>query len=293
MVGKKGLDCTRTPQNFNIATRVLTWTPVQWNITLSQCFKDFESTCAIYSLDTGKDIADFTGKDVMGIIGDFLVTAMKKFIIRLAWFSDTAAKNVSDSGTIKNDVDVEYFNILDGLFKQIDVQCTANAKQKVTIAENAKATYAEQQLDKANIQGYLEKLYYNAPIKLKQMTGNVIYCTLSFYEAYQKSLQGTGLESLLMNMQNGMKTLSFNGIPLMPLPIWDELLLNFDTGTKLINPHRALFTNQEVLGMAVDNLNSFEDLDIWYSKETRKVNMDAAGKADVKLMNPELFVYAV
>jgi len=66
----------------------------------------------------------------------------------------------------------------------------------------------------------------------------------------------------------------------------------FNNGTKLVNPHRALFTNKGVLGMAVDSLDSFENLKIWYENKDRQVYTDVAGKADVKLMNPDLFVYA-
>ena len=293
LIGKGGYGCKPSSDNFQISSRKITWAPKSWSTLIEQCFTDLQSTAAIYSMNTGVDTADFTNTDIMNIVGEALTNAMKKFIMRLAWFNDTAVKNFSDSGTLTNDVSVDYFNILDGLFKQIDIQCTSNAKQKVAIAENAGASFEAQKMDDTKVQGYLAKLYYQASPILRQMQGNVILCTQSFADSYQRSLSGLQLETMLANLTDGKSSLSYNGIPIVAMPIWDEMITNyFNNGTKLVNPNRALFTNQRVLGLAVDNLNSFENFSTWYEKKDREVYTDIAGKADVKLMNEKLFVYA-
>lgn len=293
MVGKAGAGCDLTAQNWQISTRTFTWVPKDWYVYLTQCYSEFLNTAAVYSLQYGINIADFTNTEIGNILSAYLLKSLRKFIIRLAWFNDTSAATVANSGTLKTGTDISYFNILDGLFKQIELQCTANAKQKVTIKENANSTYATQKISVDNIQGYLEDLYFNAPIALRNMSDNFILCTQSFFDAYKKSLQVIHVETNLSYLENGKETLSYNGVKLIPMPIWDEMLQNYDTGTKLINPHRALFTNKAILGLAVDSFDSFENIDMWFDKDSQKVKELVRGKADVKLTNPNLFMYAV
>jgi hypothetical protein len=96
------------------------------------------------------------------------------------------------------------------------------------------------------------------------------------------------------NLLNGQKTLSFNGIPMIPIPIWDEFIATYENnGLKLNNPHRALFTTKEILAVGVDSESSFDDMDIWYEKKDRRNYIELMGKADAKLLNPAQFQLAI
>ena len=105
LVGKARQGCNPTPQEWKIGTRTVKWQPKAWEILLEECWTDLEATAAIYALNTGVDIADFTDTDYYAIIVQVLSVAIKKFIIRLVWFSDEDAANVSDGG-IMNDTGV-------------------------------------------------------------------------------------------------------------------------------------------------------------------------------------------
>jgi hypothetical protein len=293
LVGLASTGCTPSAQSFQIGSRTIKWSPVEWEVFISQCWKDLRSTMATYSLNTGVNAKDFTSTDYMNVVVDQLTMALKKFLIRFAWFNDTDADNVTGGGVITDGLDLDYFNLVDGLFKQIDTQVTANPAQLVAITENAGVSYVAQKITPANVIGYLQKLVFGAPNKLKGLAGNFILCTQSFYDGYIMALQSDKIQATYTNLVDGMQTVTFNGIPLIALPIWDEMIAEFeDTGAKYHAPNRAVYTNKSVLGLGLDDVNQFETVDAWHSKDKRTVNMEAGGQADVKLMNPDLFMIA-
>lgn len=294
LVGVAGQGCDPTAQDWKIGTRTVKWTPKSWEILIEDCWKDLESTCAVYALKQGVDVSDFSTTDYYAIVVQVLSVAIKKFIVRLAWFSDTDAKNVSANGVITNGVDTKYFSIIDGFWKQIIAQTTVNAAQRVAIAENTGATYAQQELSPTSVANYLKALKYKASMVLRSMTDAIVPCTQSVYDAWEQYNQGKEIESLYTNLINGTKTLKAYNMTLVPLPIWDEMILKYEnTGTKLNNPHRAVLTTKSNLNIGVDKESSFEDMRIWYNPDSRKVKTELMGKFDAKLYNPELLQVAI
>lgn len=294
MIGKATSGCSITATEWKVGSRKITWVPKDWGFLIELCFADLETTAAVYALNKGVEISDLTQTEYAAIMVEFLAVAIRKFIYRVVWFGDTAADNIANGGDITDGVDATFFTLLDGLFKQMDTQVTANPAQGVSIAENAGLTYATQVMVDANVQGYLSKIYYQADIRLRSMPDNFILCTQSVYDSYQRSLMADKIESTYKNLTEGISVLTYNGIPLIPMQIWDELIqANNDTTAKWVSPNRAVFTNKKVLGIAVDSTTSFENLKIWLDDETDKTKMKARGKIDAKLQNPLFFTYAV
>jgi hypothetical protein len=302
LVGKASNGCNPIPHSFSIPTRLVKWEPKDWEILIHACWSELKNTAAAYSLKSGTLIADFTSTDYMQIVITVLTEAMKKFVLRVLWFGDEDAENYvpahdlepASGGEITEGVDVGYFTLLNGFWKQIALQYTAQSSQRVTIAENAGATEAAQKMVPANVQGYLSKLKYGAPVTLRSQSGLMYICTQSVYDAYEQSLSGIALESMYRNLVDGQKTLAYSGIPLVPIPIWDELIAAyFKVGDKLVNPNRVLLTTKEVLGVGVDDESSFGNIDIWYDKDTRKVKMEGMGILDAKLTNPAMLMVGI
>lgn len=294
MLGVAGQGCNPTAQAWSIATRKVTWAPKSWEVYVAQCWTDLEATIAVFSLKSGVSRPDFSESDYMNIVIDFLIQGIKDMMMRLAFFGDTAAKNIADGGTLTAGVSKLHFNWMDGFFKQMVTQYTIDSNQHVTISENAGASYALQALPSTNIQSYLQSLISQADPELMQMQGNVIICTRSFYNAYKLSLQGLGIPETYMNLTTGKNELMYDGYPIYPVDTWDSIIrANYDNGTKWVNPHRAIFTNPSVLAIGVDDEGSFRNTEVWYNKDTRQVKFQAMGQMDAKLANPKLFVYAV
>lgn len=295
-VGVANQGCNPTPQPWNIGTRKLVWEPKTWEILLALCWTDLENAATIYSLHNKIDIPYFEDTDYMNIIRSVLEQAMKDFWWRLTWFNDTEAAHVTDGGTITDGATLDFLTIIDGLWKQIWTQVGVNASQRAaTITENTGTTYAGQRLDKANVQQYLSDVVFGASLILRQQPDQFILVTQSVYDAYKQSLMDACcLESARGALMNGIESLTFNGIPVVAIPQWDMMIREFeDTGTKLNNPHRILYTTRSVLGVGVDDATAFDSLRIWPNFDTREVKIEGMGRSDAKLTNPELFTLGI
>lgn len=298
LVGRASQGCEPEAQDYAVGTRKVKWTPADWEILLHLCYTDITSTIAAFDLKNGLKKPDLTDSDYVDAIVTALHRSIEKFLWRFIWFMDTDAANIADGGVITAGVDVNYFNLIDGLWKQIFAQATAQASQHVAIAANSEATKALQdsQLTPSGVKAMLESMTYKAPMVLRQQTDKVIYVTQSIYDAYQKSLSDVAvaaLESREENFINGMPALKVNGWPVIAMPMWDEIIRAYeDNGTTFNKPHRALATTPKILGVGFDKVGDFDALDIWYDKDTRKVKIEGMGNGDAKLLDPKLLIVA-
>lgn len=282
LIGKAGFKTGNdiTNDEYSVKVRNVTFVPKQWGARLLIDYTSFITNCGVYALKKGCQIANLQDTDIMEVLIESIARAIAKFQWRLYWFNNTQITVTTDSttGDLKQGTDKEYFNIIDGFFAQMLKQIETNSAQKVTYSAT-------------DIAKTLEDLYFNASITLRDQPDQVILCTQSFADQYRKMLSSKGeLESMLANLENGKKVLTYQGVPLEPIKIWDEIIANyFDTDTA---KHRAVFTAKSVLGCATDSMNSFKDFNIFYDDFRRQTFVDIAGKADCKLLNPEMFVYA-
>ena len=366
LVGKASQGCSPDAQDYTIGTRKVLWQPKSWEIYLSECYKDLESTAAVYALNQHTRISDLTDTDYMAIVVKVLTESVKKMLYRFVWFNDTDADNVEvtylpkaeeteqtvgsaivgtvyagvtsstagavqcaledgtivylagtaavgtaaddtiyyskdtvntvavlSGGNITSGVDTDYFNLLDGLFKQLET-AVAGGAASVTIAANNKATKAEQDSALTGDAAYaiLKDMYYKAPVQMRG-AGMRFLVTQSVADAYEEYLNGKGIESTYRNLTEGIKELKFKGIEVYALPIWDEMIRSYqDLGTKFYKPHRAVLVEKANLAVGTPSEEAFGEMDIWYSKETKKTNIRLEDKIDAKLLNTERLVFA-
>lgn len=295
LVGVANQGCSPTPQPWNINTRKAVFDPKAWEVLIHECWTDLQDTAVVYSLRTGVNIPDFQDTDYMNVLLEVLGSSMREFWWRLYWFNDTASENVTDGGVITDGIDVKYFNILDGFWKQIMTQLTTNPAQRVTITENAATAYAGQQVTPANAKTYFQNLYYKAPLILRQQRDGFILTTQSLYDAYMMNFQDTCcLESARVALLNGMDAISISGVPIIPIPEWDTIIQKYeDTGTKWNNPNRAVYTTKAVLAAGIDNGNAFDDFRVWYDPNTRLIKIEGMGQSDGVLANPAMLQVAI
>lgn len=296
LVGVKSTGCNPEAQEFRVGTRKVTWTPKDWEILIEMCYTEVEDTIAALGLNSGLNKPDLTNTDYMNIVIEALRKAMVHFLWRFIWFNDSTAKNVTGGGLITNGVDVKYFNIIDGLWKQIFAQATAKPAQRIIITENAGSTYAAQELDPDNARAFLYKMTFAAPLELRDLGDAVIYVTQSVYDAYTQSLSDSekvAIESREEKFINGVPVLKCNGYRVIAMPEWDmNIRKYFDNGTSLNLPHRAIMTSKRVLGVGFDSASDFDKLDVWYNKDERMNKIEAMGNGDAKILHPDLFVVA-
>lgn len=293
LVGQAGQGCNPTAQSWAISTRKVTWTPKEWEVFVSECAEDLKSTAAVYALNKGTRMDDLTDTDYMAIVVKVLADAVKDFMYRLIWFNDTNAANVSNSGIITNGVSVNYFNIIDGLFKQLETAVSGGAPT-VAISANAQTTKALQlagMTDSAAFQ-LLSDMYYAAPVEMRGAGKMMFIVTQTIADAYQQYLIGKGIESTYKNLVEGIPALTFLGVPVIPMPFWDKNIQAYnDLGNTYYKPHRAVLIEKANLGVGTPSEEAYGEFDIWYDKTSRKNYILIKDKLDAKLLNDKRLVY--
>ena len=66
----------------------------------------------------------------------------------------------------------------------------------------------------------------------------------------------------------GIKQSEYNGIPLVVIPFWDEMIQGYEgTADKWNNPHRAIYTIKDNLLVGLESENELAEIDIWFEKK--------------------------
>lgn len=297
LVGKAGQGCNPTTQDWNINTRKVLWQPKTWEVFIDECASDIETTAAVYCQNQGTRMDDLTDTDYMAIIVSVLTDAVRDFMYRLVWFNDSDADNYAENGDgiITPGVDVSYFNIIDGLFKQLQTAVTDAPKLLVTIAANTQATKVAQMagMDADSAYKLMTSMYYSAPIELRSSGKMRFIVTQSVADAYQQYLTGKGIESEYKNLVDGISALYFLGVPVIPMPIWDRMIQSYnDLGATFYKPHRAVLAEQANLAVGTPSEEAYGTFDVWYDKTTRKNYVLLKDKLDAKLLDGKRIVYA-
>lgn len=207
------------------------------------------------------------------------------------------------TGEYTEDIDIDYFNIIDGLFKQLRGYVAEDDKRGITITANSQSSKDAQleYMTPERAYNLLLSMWYKAPMKLRNMKAdqNVenrpkFLVTQTIADAYEQYLIGKGIDRTYINLTEGVEVLSLLGIAVVPMPVWDEMIQAYqDLGDTYFKPHRALLTTKSVLAVGTPTEGKlFGNFDIWYNKDERKTKILLKDKLDAKIANPDHFIYA-
>lgn len=203
---------------------------------------------------------------------------------------------INNGGTYTEDTNTDYFDIIDGLFKQIRSAYVADSNIHVNITANEAATKALQMSGMTPDAAYalLSGMYYKSSIKMRQNKANLRFLvTQTIADAYEQYLVGKGIEATYRNLVDGISSLMFNGIPVIAMPIWDENIQSWqDLGDTFYFPHRALLCDKVILAVGTPSTEVYSGMDLWYDKTTRKNYILIKDRMDAKLLNDKELVYA-
>ena len=106
MVGKASQGCNPTFGTSVLATSEKEWDIREWEVAEKICYKDLEGTVAQVAMRTKTNIADLTGTEYTDyILAPRLELAIRKMLMRYAWFGDKAADTVTDGGNLLDSID--------------------------------------------------------------------------------------------------------------------------------------------------------------------------------------------
>ena len=300
LVGKKVTGCDREGNPVQIPLTEKFWDPEKIGDRLKHCAADLPSLLKLFkkAQRMNPDYYDRIGTEEFGLIISKVDIAMITMLNRLVWFGDKAADNVATGGVFKNGTDVDYFNIIDGLFKQIFAEVPAGADNYVEIVENQGVSYAEQDNLPADFALKLFRSMYNSTDArfweaLAQGGEPVISVTRKVFQNYQDHLEDKSLIFTLAEAKDGVTVFSYRGIPIKVRHDWDANIRAYqDNGTKFNLPHRAILTLKENIPVGTLSEGDLNSLESWYEKKDKANYIDFDLRLDAKHLLPYMTVAA-
>jgi ATP-dependent Clp endopeptidase proteolytic subunit ClpP len=254
--------CTRT---FNGNRQLITNTEVvtkEFQVSESWCKDDFtQQLTGVYNhlaqewLKTGNKSFDPSGTPINTIISKVLVDALQRDVFRRFSF---AAGNSSDDD----------YNQFDGLWDRL-IDSSGASNYCVVRAGSALGTGT---LAAGAALTALEAVYAGSNILLKNAPNKTFWVTRSVWDNYYNSLIGTGAvtEQAFENLQKGLTTLTYKGIPVKPVDLWDFFLAESDNPLFATTRHLILLTVKENHIMGVENGADLNKIEGWYERKDRK-----------------------
>ena len=209
-------------------------------------------------LKTGERSFDPAGTPIDTIIVKLLLDALRRDIHRRAYF---AAGNSSDDD----------YNQFDGFWDR-NIDSAGASNYCVRRAGSALGTAA---LSSGNALTYLEQAYAQSNLLLRQFIaqGKAKYhVTQSIWDNLYNSYIGTGAvtEAQFANIQTGLTTLKYKGIPVIPMPLWDLHLAESDNPLNGTTAHLISLTVKENHVFGVENGADLNKIDSWYEMKDSK-----------------------
>ena len=293
-ITKKDAGCGSGVSSNNIPMTEKFWEPENLKIWLQLCAEDLINSFWVYAQRLGMDRSDVTGTTIASFVVESMTAAAQEDLLRIIWFNDKAADNVSGGGVITNGVSLTDYDIIDGLWKQIFDVVTANAARRVSIAENALLTkVAQLNLGTTTAISTLRKLMAQADSRLKAAPDKIIICTTTLLENYVTYLESQGMDASFIRIENGYSTLRFRNVTIYGMDFWDRTIqADFDNGTTYDLPHRALLTTKMNLAVGSDKLADSESFKVYYSEDTELNNFKGKYRVDAKLLQDYLIQVA-
>jgi hypothetical protein len=297
-IGKlKGADCVP-----NAATGVTlsekSWTPVIEDFRLKHCSTDVNAQNKIvnqYSRINPDYYNAIEGSQ--SVIGNFLVAsvtdALKRNIFEKAWFNDTAAALIADSGVFTAGTDLAFHNSFNGIFKQIiaTTSLTTGGKYYFAITKNAGNSYANQALASGDALATFRAMYNKADSRLRGRTDAKFLVTRSLYDGLLNDMEDKEMNvgGFLSIVENGKQTLTYRGIQIVMMDFWDRFIdKNQNNGTKWNLPHRAVLTVPTNIPVGTTMSDDFERIEAFYDPVTKQNYIDGAYGIDAKLLEDYL-----
>lgn len=239
---------------------------------VEQCADVFNKTIYETALKKGVDINDLTDTEVEEVIQTIMATTVERDLHRILWFGDNTLLDIN-------------YNAFDGWFKKIGVFVVGNMIVNHAITAMATGTDAY---------NALLAVHNNQPRSLKAVPNEEkrILVTRNIYDLYTTYLSTlNGSEAAYFNVVNGIQTVTFKGIPVVVMDIWDEYFLS-DFPNDFNNGRIILHHAQNSLYAAMDASSDTTTFKTWYSLDDDKYKMLCRYKAGAELGYPVNFSVA-
>lgn len=292
-MGKQGLPangCDPQDSDAGIVATQKYWENNKIEVRIPYCVTDLPELLKVFGTKSNK--YDVEGSEEIKMLASRLLEALDETILRLGWFGDKDAENVLSGGTITNGVNVDYFKSVDGIWKQIFAGVSAGKIKRATIASNANASYATQELNAGEALTAMRKVYNQSDSRLKNNKEAIFIVTQTVYDNFLDKLEDAGLSAVgQLAINDGVMT--YRGREIVVADFMDRIITaDQDNGTKYNLPSRIVFTTPSNIPLGTLDQNEFKELAVWYDKTDRKVYTENIFSLDAKVLEEYLISVA-
>lgn len=271
------------------------WTPRPQKIFTNFCEDELETTFWAWMTNNGvrrRDVTNLTSFYRRWVLETFRDAAAEDFL-RNAWLGDTAAANISGGGVITNGVAVADYQLIDGFWKQIFADVTNTLTPRVTITENAAASFAAQITFTEDRAYQLMKAVYNAADSRLRVRPDKVFMVSGWLfrnRIDQKESLTPQLESFAARQDEEFESDQYRNIPIINMEnVWDRWLEpDFSTGVVVDRPNRILLTTLSNVVAGFDASSAITNFETWFERKDEEVYFKGLYKADVKTLRPFL-----
>ena len=269
-----------------------TWEPKYLEFINDICIDEIENSLMRFYISCTNPY-DLTSTEIMAFIASIYAKDLPKEVFRHAWFGNTAAANVP-AGDLTPGYDPAFFNVINGFWQQLAVVYAANPLQLSAMPGNTQATYALQQSVATPLLTYnaVNAIIDAGPSILSQQPDRILLVTRSVFDRLRRQLQalGTAFQDYKL-MINGLEFATWDGVRLVSLPLWDEIIRTYENnGTVWNDPHRVVYTTVSNLNIGMACTSLFENINSFYDPRSRYNRIEATDAFDAKIIDDRLFV---
>lgn len=272
------------------------WDPEIYDARFTHCAADVNKLFKLFQKvqRINPDYFDKSGSQEMQMIYSLVAQMMRETLPVKVWFSDRAADTVANGGVFANGTDIELYNVIDGLFKQIMADVSEGDPNYVAIDANEGESYAAQSLSPEDAFNILADMRAVADERLIADPDAKFYVTRSIADAYRSHLRTKNLGSGYLEFtEGGRPQLQFDGVQIETMFSWDRTIKSVqDNGTAWHLPHRAVLTTPENIPVGTLSTEDLEDFVSFYDPLSRSNIIDVAFSLDAKHIASYLTVAA-
>lgn len=276
------------------------WEPEPTKIWLQLCWKDFQASFFVWGLKKGIDRNDLSATNLMEYLMEVIPDAGLDDLWRLVWFGDQDISDIASSpaGTLGDSSDIPYYNIINGLWKQIFAGVAIGAGTwghipHYTISENSGVSYSAQALSAQKSWTIFKSLLTNADQRLRDDPNKVILCTQSILDNWNDYKESVTLESSFKRQDTEYEEGIIRSTRILPISVWDRMIeTDFDNGVTWYLPHRAILTTIDQIAVGFDGFDKVDAFKAYLDDTTELYNIKGGYKLDAKILENYMFSVA-
>jgi hypothetical protein len=302
-MGKTGIgrsSCTRVSSGATNALTQKYWEPAQVADTFTHCQSDVDPLFKPYYNGVKKyeDLYDIKGSQWAKFIFSTIMDTQIASVQRYAWLGDTAvAASGASAAGLKAAGDVKFYDVLDGLWKQIFASSCGHTTTKLAALNALTSTATQTVLAAGDSVAVFEDMLLKADSRLRADASAQFLVSREIFDNYSAYLKGKGENFTIQFTTEGFKTLSYDGYKVVNMEtVWDILLRSdFEqdsTNNAYYLPNRAIFTTPSNIPLASLNSSDMTSLENWYNQDDAVQKTAFGYTLDAKLLEDYMIVKA-